>query len=65
MRVLCIVNFVLVADSLGLLHIDGDERPTSERVRAVFGENYPRLQAIKKKYDPEMVFSKWFGITPA
>lgn len=30
-----------------------------------FGEHYPKLQAIKKKYDPDMIFNKWFVITPA
>ncbi|KAI0029050.1 FAD-binding domain-containing protein [Vararia minispora EC-137] len=32
---------------------------------ALFGEHYPRLQALKKKYDPEMVFNKWNAIVPA
>jgi hypothetical protein len=36
-----------------------------DRARALFGENYPKLQALKKKYDPENTFSKWFVITPA
>jgi hypothetical protein len=31
----------------------------------LFGDNYPRLQEIKKRYDPDNVFSKWFAITPA
>jgi len=30
----------------------------------LFGANYPRLQKIKAKYDPNMVFSKWFPIVP-
>ena len=30
-----------------------------------FGSNYKRLQEIKKKYDPDLVFNKWFVITPA
>jgi len=33
--------------------------------KKLFGENYPRLQQIKKKYDPNVVFSKWFAISPA
>ncbi|KAG8948845.1 hypothetical protein FRC03_000549 [Tulasnella sp. 419] len=33
--------------------------------RSIFGPNYPRLQQIKKKYDPTMVFNKWFAIRPA
>ncbi|KAI0074365.1 FAD binding domain-containing protein [Panus rudis PR-1116 ss-1] len=32
---------------------------------ALYGDAYPRLQAIKKKYDPEMIFNKWFLIVPA
>jgi FAD/FMN-containing dehydrogenase len=46
--------------------IDG-EAPTNMKDRAstAFGPNYPRLQGIKKKYDPENVFNKWFPIAPA
>lgn len=30
----------------------------------LFRENYPKLQLIKGKYDPENIFNKWFPITP-
>ncbi|KAL5530241.1 hypothetical protein ACEPAF_6498 [Sanghuangporus sanghuang] len=43
----------------------GDEKLSSERSLKVFGENYPCLQQLKKKYDPDMLFSKWFKIVPA
>lgn len=36
-----------------------------DRVRTYFDINYPRLQQIKKKYDPDLLFNKWFVITPA
>lgn len=37
----------------------------ASKAAAVFGVNYKRLQEIKKKYDPDLVFNKWFVITPA
>ncbi|KAH9942500.1 FAD-binding domain-containing protein [Epithele typhae] len=30
-----------------------------------FGSNYARLREVKKAYDPEQVFNKWFNIDPA
>ncbi|KAI0332484.1 FAD-binding domain-containing protein [Cubamyces sp. BRFM 1775] len=49
---------------------DSDALPTegsvsADKAKQLFGSNYPRLQQVKKKYDPEMVFKKWFMITPA
>ncbi|KAG9018269.1 hypothetical protein FRB90_011669 [Tulasnella sp. 427] len=38
---------------------------TDEYTKKIFGPNYPRLQEVKKMYDPEMVFNKWFAIRPA
>lgn len=35
-----------------------------EHVRDVFGTHYDRLAEIKARYDPGMVFKKWFPITP-
>lgn len=31
----------------------------------IFGQNYPRLQALKAQYDPKNMFDKLFAITPA
>lgn len=33
--------------------------------KQLFGMNYERLRALKKKYDPDMVFHSWYPITPA
>ncbi|KAI0722159.1 FAD-binding domain-containing protein [Cerioporus squamosus] len=49
---------------------DSEALPTggsvlASKAEANFGTNYKRLQEVKKKYDPELVFHKWFVITPA
>jgi len=36
-----------------------------ERIRATYGENYGRLAAIKKKYDPSNFFRVNQNIKPA
>lgn len=30
-----------------------------------WASNYPRLQQLKRRYDPDMLFNKWFCIKPA
>lgn len=42
-----------------------DASTNSDRSATLFGANYPKLQALKKKYDPDVVFNKWFPIIPA
>ena len=44
-------------------HPSGDHQATGSQ--AAFASNYPRLQEIKKKYDPENIFNRWYPITPA
>ena len=41
-----------------------DDEP-GERVHAAFGDNYPRLQQIKAKFDPENRLRGNQNITPA
>lgn len=36
-----------------------------EKIKNVFGSNLGRLSELKKKYDPNMVFNKWYPISPA
>jgi hypothetical protein len=44
---------------------DTDGELAIDKAKVLFGDNYQRLQSLKKKYDPEVLFSKWFAITPA
>jgi FAD/FMN-containing dehydrogenase len=37
---------------------------TGVGAQKLYGENYARLQKLKKQYDPEGVFFKWNAITP-
>ncbi|KAI0313302.1 hypothetical protein OF83DRAFT_1165636 [Amylostereum chailletii] len=42
-----------------------DEVMSTLKTKALFGENHVRLQQLKRKYDPDLVFNKWFAIRPA
>lgn len=38
---------------------------TDAVARSAFGSNYPRLQHLKQKYDPNMIFNKWLSVNPS
>jgi hypothetical protein len=45
-----------------------DEESIKDRYDAakrMFGPNYPRMRQVKKKYDPNIRFNKWFTVEPA
>lgn len=35
------------------------------KAESLFGPNYAKLREVKKKYDANVVFNKWFAIAPA
>ena len=37
---------------------------SSDKAKALFGDNFARLQAVKQRYDPDNVFNKWFAVKP-
>ncbi|CAA7260271.1 unnamed protein product [Cyclocybe aegerita] len=59
------------SEGLGYSNYDPDGTETRgtaavvDKAKFVFGENYLRLQAIKRRYDPNNIFNKWFPIVPA
>ncbi|KAJ7596373.1 hypothetical protein C8J56DRAFT_882129 [Mycena floridula] len=55
-----------ISERLGYANADGEATIRDDaKVALVFGSNYRRLQMIKKKYDPEQVFNRWFPVVPA
>jgi FAD/FMN-containing dehydrogenase len=44
---------------------DSASPKSDEKARNGFGENYSRLQKVKKQFDPDNFFNRWFPITPA
>jgi FAD/FMN-containing dehydrogenase len=46
-------------------YINGDSEVIDRRVRATFGENYPRLMRVKTQYDPTNLFRLNANIKPA
>lgn len=53
------IGYINYADALAI------DNATDAHARRAFGPNYPRLQKLKRTYDPEMIFNKWFCIRPS
>jgi FAD/FMN-containing dehydrogenase len=51
----------LVGEGGYINYLDVESRKASSVSRR-FGANFPRLVEIKRKYDPENLFGKWFAI---
>ncbi|KAH8102185.1 hypothetical protein BXZ70DRAFT_58556 [Cristinia sonorae] len=49
-------------DSDGLVN---DGALPADKVKKFFAKAYPKLQLLKKKYDPDVIFDKWYPIVPA
>jgi hypothetical protein len=60
-------RFLLTSQTVAMDDSGSDKTisPLKNNAEVLFGDNYPRLQEIKKRYDPDNVFSKWFSIAPA
>jgi FAD/FMN-containing dehydrogenase len=43
---------------------DRESVTSQDRARSFFRDNYERLQEIKKKYDPDVVFDRWLVVEP-
>ncbi len=51
--------------SAGSAYVNFLMQEGDERVRAAYRDNYPRLQAVKRRYDPENLFHVNQNISPA
>ncbi len=51
--------------SSGAVYVNDLENEGAARARSAYGENYPRLAAIKRKYDPTNFFCVNQNIKPA
>ena len=55
---------MLILPSADAEYVASPASTAGTAVQELFGENYARLQKLKKQYDPDNVFFKWNAITP-
>ena len=55
---------MLILPSADAEYVASPASAAGTAVQELFGENYARLQKLKKQYDPDNVFFKWNAITP-
>lgn len=61
---MCPVSEEVASDNVTAVVMD-DEKEKTDKSLALFGEHYPRLREIKRKWDPELVWNKWYVVLPA
>ncbi|KIM25712.1 hypothetical protein M408DRAFT_26037 [Serendipita vermifera MAFF 305830] len=60
-------RIIKIFKSNGLLNPTFTETANSKSTggaRTLYAGNYPRLQDVKRKYDPDMMFKSWYPIRP-
>ena len=61
----CVYLLIFSAGGIDDTSVHKDGVAPAEKIQMLFGKHYPKLQGIKKKYDPDMMFRRWYLITPA
>jgi hypothetical protein len=55
-------NLGLHAGGGGKVLVNANYSSGTEKLKAVFGENLPRLIELKRRFDPDCLFNKWYPI---
>ena len=60
-----ISRYLGISELIVLLYADNEGSVKGDLKAAQVFPAYERLQRLKKRYDPENTFNRWFPITPA
>ncbi|KAI0316002.1 hypothetical protein OF83DRAFT_1173277 [Amylostereum chailletii] len=52
------------SDAPGFVDPNTDGLMSQLKTKALFGDHHAKLRTLKQKYDPDIVFNKWFAIKP-